>query len=72
MRVSPLLLALAAVAGCGASDRTAGEFAASPEAAREIVAAWDAGRRRSDCEAARAGLVEARRRERMAAYEKRF
>jgi hypothetical protein len=67
-----LLLAVAALAGCGAPDRAAGEFTASPEAARAVVAACDAGRRRSDCEAARAGLAEARRRERMAAYEKSF
>lgn len=68
-----LLLGLAIlVSGCDALPRTAADFAAAPATAREVVAACDGGRPRPDCDAARAGLAEARRRERMAAYETAF
>ena len=72
MRGAAVLLALAALAACGAPPRTAGSFADDPGAARRVTEACDAGRRRADCKAARVGLAEARRRERMAAYESAF
>ena len=71
MRRSALLVALGLV-GCGASDRTAEDFAADPEAAEAVVAACDTGRTEGDCEAARRGLAEARREARMRAYERAF
>lgn len=64
MRSAVLLLLLA---GCEAPPRTADDFAANPAAAEGAVVRC--GRRVSpDCDAARAGLAEARRRERQAAY----
>jgi hypothetical protein len=66
------LLAAFALAGCGAPDRTAGEFAADPDAAARVVAACDAGRTQTECDAARRGLAEARRDARMRAYEQAF
>ena len=71
MRRSALLVALGLV-GCGASDRTADDFAADPAAAAAVVAACDAGRETDDCAAARRGLAEARREARMRAYERAF
>lgn len=72
MRRAAVLLALAALAACGAPPRTAESFADDPRAARRVTEACDAGRRRAECKAARVGLAEARRRERMAAYESAF
>lgn len=66
-----LIVALAAGACC-APARTAADFAADPKAARAAVAACEAGRRTRDCEAARAGLIEARRRARMNVYRQAF
>jgi hypothetical protein len=43
-------------------------FAADREAAKAVIAACDAGRTRRDCETARRGLAEARRRDRLAVY----
>lgn len=71
MKRSALLAALGLV-GCGATDRTAEDFAADPEAAEAIVAACDAGREAGECEAARRGLADARRAARMRAYEQTF
>lgn len=71
MKRSALLVALGLV-GCGATDRTAEDFSADPEAAEAIVAACDAGRETDHCEAARRGLAEARREARMRAYERAF
>lgn len=71
MKRSALLVALG-LFGCGASDRTAEDFAADPEAAEAVVAACDAGRETDDCEAARRGLADARREARMRAYERSF
>jgi len=68
---SALLVALGLV-GCGASDRTAEDFAADPDAAEAVVAACDAGRTNDGCEAARRGLADARREARMRAYERAF
>lgn len=56
------------VAACSSPERTAAEFAADPEAAVRTVAECDAGARDPDCSAAREGLAEARRRERMDVY----
>jgi hypothetical protein len=67
-----LVAGLAALAACEPRARTVGDFAADPDAARAVAAACARGRPRPDCEAARAGLAEARRRERMAAYETAF
>lgn len=72
MRGAAVLLALAALAACGAPPRTPESFADDPGAARRATEACAAGRRRPDCEEARVGLAEARRRERMAAYESAF
>ncbi|OYW39132.1 MAG: hypothetical protein B7Z42_06630 [Brevundimonas sp. 12-68-7] len=74
MKRSALLVALGLV-GCGATDRTAEDFAADPEAAEAaeaVVAACDAGRINHECEAARRGLADARREARMRAYERAF
>jgi hypothetical protein len=68
---SALLVALGLV-GCGATDRTAEDFAADPEAAEAIVAACDAGHETDECAAARRGLAEARREARMRAYARAF
>jgi len=65
-------LAVTALSGCDAPPRTVAGFAAAPEEARAAVAECEGGRRRVDCDAARAGLAEARRRDRMAAYERAF
>jgi hypothetical protein len=67
-----ILAATAALAGCGAPERSVTEFAADPETAERVVADCDAGRARRDCESARRGLADTRRRERMAAYERAF
>ena len=71
MKRSALLVALGLV-GCGATDRTAEDFAADPDAAEAIVAACDARRTNAGCEAARRGLADARREARMRAYERAF
>ncbi|GAA0634806.1 hypothetical protein [Brevundimonas lenta] len=71
MKRSALVVALGLV-DCGATDRTAADFAADPEAAEAIVAACDAGRETDECEAARRGLADARREARMRAYERVF
>ncbi len=55
-------------AACSSPERTAAEFAADPEAAVKTVAECDRGARHPDCLAAREGMAEARRRERMDAY----
>jgi hypothetical protein len=66
------VLAAAGLFGCGASERTAEDFAADPERAAEVVAACDAGRTQDECDDARRGLGEARRDARMRAYERAF
>lgn len=71
MKRSALLVALGLV-GCGATDRTAEDFAADPQGAAQVVADCDAGRADGECEAARRGLAEARREARMRAYERAF
>ena len=68
-RTVPLLLALTA---CGEPPRGVAAWAADPEAAQAQVEACDRGRRQPECEAAREGLAEARRRERLAIYERSF
>lgn len=65
-----VLLAGLVLGACSPPPRTAEAFAADPAAARAVVAACDAGARRGDCATARAGLAEAGRRERMAAYRR--
>ncbi|UQV18941.1 EexN family lipoprotein [Brevundimonas albigilva] len=71
MRRSALLVALGLV-GCGTPERTAEDFAADPDAAEAVVAACDAGRTQTECDAARRGLAEARRDARMRAYVQAF
>jgi hypothetical protein len=66
------LFVAVALAGCSAPDRTAEKFAADPDAAARVVAACDAGRTETECDAARRGLAEARRDARMGAYEQAF
>ncbi len=68
-----ILIGLAvAASACSAPERTASDFADDPAAAVETVADCEAGVRRADCSAAREGLAEARRRERMDAYARTF
>ncbi|WP_066625577.1 hypothetical protein [Brevundimonas vesicularis] len=66
------LLGVLALAACSPPERDAAAFAAEPEAALQVVADCDAGAHRSDCAAARGGLAEARRRDRMDAYARTF
>jgi len=63
-----ILLAWAALAACSPPPRDADAFARAPETAARVVADCDAGRSRRDCLAARKGLAESVRRERMAVY----
>lgn len=63
-----ILLAWAALAACSPPPRDADAFARAPETAARVVADCDAGRSRRDCLAARKGLAEATRRQRMAVY----
>ncbi|QTC88432.1 hypothetical protein [Brevundimonas pondensis] len=62
------LLAVAALGACSQPPRDAESFARAPEAAARVVADCDAGRTDRECDAARLGLAETRRRARMAAY----
>lgn len=57
---------------CDKPGRDAQAYAADPGAARRTIAACEAGREAPNCRAAREGLAEARRRDRMAAYEQAF
>ncbi len=63
-----ILLACAALAACSPPLRDADAFARERETAARVVADCDAGRVRRDCLAARKGLAESGRRERMAVY----
>jgi hypothetical protein len=67
-----LLLGIVALAACSPPPRDAKAFADDPDAAVRAVADCDAGARRPDCAAAREGLTEARRRDRMEAYARTF
>lgn len=68
----PALILALTLAACQPSPRTAAEFAGDRAAAETVVAACDAGQSRPDCDAARRGLAEAQRRERMAAWRSAF
>lgn len=61
-------LALLVLAGCSAPEAGTDVYAADPERARRVIADCARGVARRDCETARAGLAEARRRARVAAY----
>lgn len=63
-----ILFACVAIPACSPPPGDAEAFAQAPESAARVVADCDAGRRRHDCVAARQGLAETRRRERMTAY----
>ena len=63
---------LAVLYGCSAPERGVEVFAADPSTAAAVVADCDAGRTRRECDAARRGLAEARRRDRMDAYRRTF
>lgn len=67
-----LVILLAFATACSPPPQDAGTYARMPENAARVVADCDAGRRTRDCVAARKGLIEARRRERMAAYARTF
>lgn len=67
-----LLLGIVALAACSPPPRDAKALADGPDAAVRAVADCDAGARRPDCAAAREGLTEARRRDRMEAYARTF
>lgn len=71
MRRLPII-ACAAISACTAPERDVETFAAAPATAAAVVADCDAGRTRRECDAARRGLAEARRRARMDAYERAF
>lgn len=62
------VLAFAVLAACSQPPRDAESFARAPQDAARVVADCEAGRTDRDCDAAREGLAEARRRARMAAY----
>lgn len=66
------IASVALLVGCSPSERTADAFARAPDTARAVVVDCEAGRRRSDCVEARAGLAMARREARMARYEEAF
>jgi len=69
----PVALILLSLLSCSEpAARDAPSYAADPEAARRRVEDCATDGRRVNCDAARAGLAEARRRERMAAYEQSF
>lgn len=70
--IRPGCLAVLILAGCSAPETGADAWAGDPDRARRVVADCDRGGNRRDCEAARAGLAEARRRDRMAAYAEHF
>lgn len=66
------LIAGVALCSCSEQERTVEAFAADPAAAAAVVADCDAGLTDRECEAARRGLAEARRRQRMDAYRRAF
>lgn len=66
------VIVLAVLCGCTAPERGVEAFAADPSTAEAIVNDCDAGRTRRECDAARRGLAEARRQERMDAYRRAF
>ena len=68
MRVVLPILAALVLGACAEGGDTAETFAADRKAAQAAVAACDAGRRTRDCDAAREGLAEAKRRDREALY----
>lgn len=62
---------LAAVLGaCAEGGGTVDSFASDRKAAESAGAECDAGRRSRDCDAAREGLAEAKRRDREALYRR--
>jgi hypothetical protein len=67
--VLPLLAALV-LGACAEAGDTAETLAADRPAAEAAVADCDAGRRTRGCDAAREGLVEAKRRDREALYRR--
>ena len=67
-----LLLGIISLAACSPPPPDAKAFADDPDAAVRAVADCDAGTRRPDCAAAREGLAESRRRDRMDAYARTF
>ncbi|MEN5229724.1 hypothetical protein [Brevundimonas naejangsanensis] len=70
-RPAPALVLAAVIAGCGRHERSAADFAETPDEARAVLARCGAAHS-PRCDAARAGLAEAERRERMARYEAAF
>ena len=68
MRAAPPILAALVLGACAEDGDTVETFAADRKAAEAAVAACDAGRRTRDCDAAREGLAEAKRRDREALY----
>lgn len=58
--------------GCSQPQAGADTFNRDPDRVRHVVAHCDRDLNRRECETARAGLAEARRRDRMAAYAERF
>lgn len=67
-----LLVASVAVAACSPQPRDAETFARAPQRAAQVIADCDAGRTSRECVAARQGLAEARRKQRLAAYAQTF
>ncbi len=70
-RLAPVLVLIAALAGCGRPERSAEDFAEAPDVARAVLARCGADHS-PRCDAARAGLAEAERRNRLARYEAAF
>ncbi len=60
------------LAACGPDSRSAATYADAPQEARAVLAQCGPDDRGGRCAAARAGLAEAERRQRMARYETAF
>lgn len=69
--LAPVLALAVALTGCGRPERSAADFAEAPDAARTVLARCG-GDQSTRCDAARVGLAEAERRQRMALYETAF
>lgn len=68
MRTVLILPAALALCACSDAGGPVGRFAADRPAAEVAVVACDAGRRTRNCDAAREGLSQAKRRDREAFY----
>jgi len=71
--IARLALAFATLVACSPQPRSAADFEAQPDAAKQVVADCKAGAHHGpECANAQAGLAAARRKARMDAYRKGF